>query len=669
MDLVTPLKEISKTGPVLGRRLKKLNIETVGDLVYHFPFRYEIYQRKKINELTLGDGSSASGEIWQIRNVRTRFRKNLTLAKVTDGSGTIEVVWFNQPFLIKTLPVGSKISLAGKIDLFSRKQTFINPEYELLDKGGKKPLHTTGFVAVYPETAGLSSRWLRRQIKEVLPTILPKIEEVLPAEILTRNKLITRRRAIWQIHLPGDEGQIEEARRRLSFDELLITTLRAQTRKAAWKKSQKGIPLPTHQEEISSLIASLPFQLTNAQGQVLKEILADLSRKRPMNRLLQGDVGAGKTVVAAVAAYNVFLSGCQVALMAPTEILAIQHYNTLKAILEPYGVKISIRTSARKKHEPFDCLVGTHALLSKNVEFEKLALVIIDEQHRFGVGQRGLLRSKGISPHVLTMTATPIPRSLALTLYGDLDISILNELPKGRRIVKTYIVPPEKRGGAYQFIRKHTACGEKAFIICPLIEPSETLASAKAATQEYKILQEEVFHDLSLGLLHGRLKSKEKEQVLADFLRGAHQILVATPVVEVGIDIPDATVMLIEAAERFGLASLHQLRGRVGRSNKQSYCFLFTESASRKVLERLRALERYHIGLRLAEIDLQMRGPGQIYGTAQSGLPDFKIANLADLTTVEAAKKETDFIISKNLLDKTPALKSEVKTSHFITPD
>ena len=316
------------------------------------------------------------------------------------------------------------------------------------------------------------------------------------------------------------------------------------------------------------MITSLPFQLTNGQRQVLKEILANLSRKKPMNRLLQGDVGAGKTVVAAIAAYNVFLNGYQVALMAPTEILAIQHYNTLKAVLEPYGVKTSIRTSARKKDESFDCLVGTHALLSKNVDFKKLALVIIDEQHRFGVEQRGLLRSKGISPHVLTMTATPIPRSLSLTLYGDLDISILNELPKGRRIVKTYIVPPEKRGGAYKFIRKHVESGEKAFIICPLIEPSETLASAKAASQEYKILQEEVFPDLSLGLLHGRLKSKEKEQVLADFLRGGHQILIATPVVEVGIDIPDATVMLIEAAERFGLASLHQLRGRVGRGHR-----------------------------------------------------------------------------------------------------
>ncbi|OGY22255.1 MAG: ATP-dependent DNA helicase RecG [Candidatus Woykebacteria bacterium GWA1_44_8] len=670
MDLNTQVKEIPRIGPTFLRKLKKLNIGTVGDLIYHFPFRYETYGgKKKIGEVVLGEVASVSGEVWQIRNVRTRFRKNLTLAKVADSSGTIEVVWFNQPFLIKTLPVGSKISLAGKIDLFSQKPTFINPEYELLSKTGKKPLHTTGLVPIYPETAGLNSKWLRKQIKEVLPSLLPKVEEVLPAESLKRNRLIGRRQAIWQIHAPTSEKRIEAARKRLAFDELLIISLQAKIRKAAWQKPQGGVALPTNQEKILRLIQALPFHLTEAQSKVLKEILADLSQKKPMNRLLQGDVGSGKTVVAAIAAYSVFLNGFQTAIMAPTEILAIQHFNTLKAILAPCGVKISLRTSARKRNEPFDCLVGTHALLSSTVSFEKLAFAVIDEQHRFGVKQRGLLRSKGIAPHVLTMTATPIPRSLALTLYGDLDISTIDELPKGRRIVKTYVVPLNKRGGAYQFIREKTAVGEQVFIICPLIDPSETLASAKAANQEYKRLQEDVFPDLSLGLLHGRMKSKEKERVLEEFLSKKYYILVATPVVEVGIDIPGATVMLIEAAERFGLASLHQLRGRVGRSSQQSYCFLFTESRGRAVLDRLKALERHYIGLKLAEIDLQMRGPGQIYGTAQSGLTNFKIANLADLPTVESVKKEADILFDQITLEKLPALKNDLESSGPIAPD
>jgi len=670
MELNTPLIEIPRIGPFLIKKLKRLEIETVGDLLYHFPFRYEKYGgRKKIADINLNETVSASGQVLEIKNIRTRFRKILTLAKVNDASGTIEVVWFNQPFLTKTITVGAKIGLAGRIGLFSHKPTFINPEYELVSDSGKKPLHTAGLVPVYPETAGLTSKWFRKQIRELLPMVLPKVEEILPEESLKRNKLISRRQAIWQIHSPTNEKQIQEARRRLSFDELLVTHLQTQIRRRAWQNKQDGTAIPPQQEKTLALISQLPFELTTAQKKVLKEILTDLDSKKPMNRLLQGDVGSGKTVVAAIAAYNVVLAGFQVAVMAPTEILAIQHYKTLKTILAPVGVKVILRTATSKKNESFDVLIGTHALLSPGVFFKNLALVVIDEQHRFGVEQRAILRLRGAAPHVLTMTATPIPRSLALTLYGDLDISILDELPIGRKIVKTYIVPPTKRTGAYQFIKERVLEGEQAFIVCPLIEPSETQESAKAATEEYKRLKEKVFPDLSLALLHGRVKSKEKEQILTDFLAGKYNILVSTPIVEVGVDVPGATIMMIEAAERFGLASLHQLRGRVGRSNRQSYCFLFTESNSRTVLERLEALTKYHIGLRLAEIDLRMRGPGRIYGTAQSGVLDFKIADAADLPTVEAVRKEAKILLSNDTFEKIPALKKEIETTHLISPD
>ncbi|HEX7456042.1 MAG TPA: ATP-dependent DNA helicase RecG [Candidatus Nanoarchaeia archaeon] len=668
----TPIEQVPKVGSIFVKRLKRLKIASVEDLVHHYPFRYEnLGTPTKISEIPLGNVASASGEVWQIKNVRTRYGKSLALATINDGSASIEAVWFNQPFLIKTIKQGAKIGLAGKVGLFSHRPTFINPEYEVLGSKAtsRRSLHTRGFVSIYPETAGITSKWLRARIKETLPTILPRIGETLPRDSLTRNTLIPRKQAIWQIHFPENKKQIDSARRRLAFDELLITHIAALERKSTWTRNISGIKLAVQQEKVLSLISNLPFRLTNSQNKVLREILNDLTGEKPMNRLLQGDVGSGKTVIAAIVAYVLFLNGYQTSLMTPTEILAVQHFNTLRTILSPLGVKVSIQTSGIKREEPFDVLIGTHALITKSTSFDNLALVVIDEQHRFGVEQRARLRVRGNTPHVLTMTATPIPRSLALTLYGDLDVSSLNELPEGRKRVKTFVVPPVKRSKAYQFIRENTLKGQQAFIVCPFIEPSETLASVKAARQEYERLTKEIFPDLSLGLLHGRLASYEKKKTIDDFRNNRLSILVSTPVVEVGIDIPNASIMMIEAAERFGLASLHQLRGRVGRSAQQSYCFLFPESVSKQVLQRLRALEEHHLGLTLAEIDLKMRGPGQIYGTAQSGIPSFKIANLTDLPLILTARQEAAYISTHHDLKKLPSLKREIKKRSLVPPD
>jgi len=670
MNLDTPIEKIPKIGFFHSSRLKKIKIITLEDLLNHYPFRYEdLGETKKIKDLLLGSFAATAGQVLQIKNIRTRYGKRLTLATIYDGTGTIETVWFNQPFLTKTILLGNKIRLAGKIESFSQKQTFINPEYEVVQGSRKAGLHTEGLVPIYPETSGISSKWFRTRIKVLLPQVLQQVTEILPEETLKRNNLIRKPQALWKIHFPKSSKQVDEARLRLGFEEVLLIHLKMAKTKEKWKQNLTAVKQKTDQEKTLQLISTLPFNLTSAQSKVAREIFADLDSIKPMNRILQGDVGSGKTVLAALAAYNVFLNGYQTALMAPTGILATQHLNTLKAILAPKGLKVGLRTSHHKQKGQYDVLVGTHALISKENEFEKLALVIIDEQHRFGVKQRAILRSKGKTPHVLTMTATPIPRSLALTLYGDLDISTLDELPPGRRKVKTFVVPPEKRVKAYQFIREQVTKGKQAFILCPLIEPSETLGSVKAAAEEYQKLQKEVFPDLNLGLLHGRLKTNEKEQILDSFKKNEINILVATPVVEVGIDIPGATIMMVEAAERFGLASLHQLRGRVGRSSDQAYCFLFTESSGKQVANRLAALEKHFLGSELAEIDLKNRGPGELYGTAQSGLPTLKIASLSDITLIKQTRAEALLLYEKLDSNALLGVRNMLEKYGAISPD
>ena len=458
------------------------------------------------------------------------------------------------------------------------------------------------------------------------------------------------------IHFPTNIRLANTARERFAFEEFFLIQLAALKRKSEWQAKQKTDPFVVDQEKVMGFIADLPFPLTKAQNKVIKEIIVDLKEEKPMNRLLQGDVGSGKTVVAAIASLITFLNGRAVLLMAPTEILAKQHFQTLESLLKPYGIKVGLQTGSKKTKYRSDLSVGTHALIFSKKPLENIGLTIIDEQHKFGVAQRSQLRSKGLVSHFLTMSATPIPRTMALTLYGDLDISVIDELPSGRKKVKTFVVPREKRDGAYKFIREQVQKGNQVFIICPLIEPSETLVSVKSAKAEWERLSSEVFPEYSVGLLHGRLKGNEKDSVIKKFKEGKLNILVSTPVVEVGIDVPNATVMMIEAAERFGLAQLHQIRGRVGRSSEQSYCLLFTEKENSENLSRLKNLEKKHVGLELAELDLRIRGPGQLYGTAQHGIPTLKVANLSDVELIEKTRKE-----ATRVLKSDPQLKRNVE--------
>lgn len=675
MDLATPVSQLFMIGPTYAKRLQKLNIKTVEDLLYHFPSRYIDYSLiSSISKVQPGEIVTVNGEVISIKNEYTKYGKKIQKARVSDQTGEIEIVWFNQPFLVKTLKVGDQYYFSGKIDWFGHSIVMVSPEYEI-----QKPqtpnlktqtIHTGRLVPVYPETRGVTSKWLRSRIAWAINKFSLQIEDFLPLAIKTKYELLGLKKALGQIHFPKTISEAEKARKRFAFEELFLLQLKVLQRKKLWQKEKLAFSFFIDQEKILQFIQNLPFSLTGAQKRACQEILKDLEQNKPMNRLLEGDVGSGKTVVAALAIYIAWLNGTQSALMAPTEILANQHYQTLKQLLEPLGIKIdlltgSIKPKAKSQKPLANVIVGTHALIYKRAQFKKLGLVIIDEQHRFGVEQRGELIKKAslpknMSPHILTMTATPIPRTIALTLYGDLSLSVLDEMPPGRQKIKTWVVPPQKRNDAYEWIRKRIKnTDEQAFIICPLIEASETLQSAKAAKVEFENLAKKVFPDLRLGLLHGKMKSKDKNEVMTKFKEGKLDILVSTPVVEVGIDIPQATIMMIEGAERFGLAQLHQLRGRVGRGVKESYCLLFTEVINGKPFQRLKALEKLHIGMELAELDLKMRGPGEIYGTAQHGFFNLKVASFTDLPLIEKTKRAAEEILPN--LDKYPLLQAKVK--------
>lgn len=671
VSLNTSISEIPHIKGVYTARLKKLGIETFGDLLHHIPSRYDNFSLiAKIETLQPGETVTIQGNVLTLTNTYTRRRLTIQKAKISDGTGEIDVTWYNQPFLTKILLPQTSVSLAGSVTLYQDKIFLESPQYEILRYPGAKPIHTGRLVPIYPETEGVSSKWLRSRIDYILRYLTPDIPEFFPEDILRKFSLIGEKEAIEQIHFPKSYQEEEEARRRLSFDEVFILQYRAQQKRKEWKMQKTAIRVyPEKQKgKIESFVHALPFTLTQAQQKTISEIFSDLTSSTPMNRLLAGDVGSGKTVVASVAMYLMYLSGYQSVLMAPTEILANQHFQTLSSLFAPYKLRIGLVTQKEKKGKlSDDILIGTHALLSPKVKFPKLGFVVIDEQQRFGVTQRATLRSKGKNPHLLSMTATPIPRTIALTLFSDLDISTLDELPVGRKIVKTWVVPAVKREKAYTWIAR-----QKAFIICPFITESESLQTVKAATVEYERLKRDIFPHLALGLLHGRMKSEEKNKVLTDFKNGTYDILVATPVVEVGIDIPQATVILIEGAERFGLAQLHQLRGRVGRSSQQSYCLLFSEATNEKALKRLSLLATTSSGPKLAEYDLKLRGPGDLYGTSQSGIFHLKIATYADPSLFKNAKEAALFLLHKDPhLSQFPLLREKVQnyTMKESTPD
>lgn len=657
MDFQSPISELPSVGPAYSTRLKRLGIYTIGSLLYHIPSRYlDFESMSTIFHARAGETTSLRAKISSVKNIYTRQGKKMQIAEIADDSGKMNAVWFNQPFLTRTISEGSEYWLSGKVSFFNRRLALISPEYEIVNTQNS-PIHTARLVPVYPETSGVSSKWLRTKVHQTLNLMKGKVDEFLPKDILEELRYPGLEESLRTIHFPENLDEVPKVRERLAFDEFLIHQLRSLIRKKDWANRKTAHKLAIDQLTMDSFATSLPFDLTTSQLQSIKEIREDLDKNTAMNRLLQGDVGAGKTVIAAAAAFVSFCNGFQTAIMAPTQILANQHFDTLKQILHPFKVRIELITGKESKSElgRTDIFVGTHALIHKKADFDKVGLVVIDEQHRFGVEQRKHLIKKSGSrhkvPHVLTMTATPIPRTIALTVYGDLDLSTLNELPKNRQSITTWLVPPQKRGNAYEWIDKKIAEEQiQAFVVCPLIEESEkdTMQQVRAATVEYKNLKEK-FRDLRIGLLHGRQQSTEKHAVLDKFRNGEIDILVTTPVVEVGIDVPNATVMIIEAAERFGLAQLHQLRGRVGRGSKKSYCLLFTESPSLVVQKRINLLTQTYSGFDLAEMDLKIRGPGEVFGVKQHGFPELKIASWNDSELI----KETRVVAEEAIASPT----------------
>ena len=711
--LSTELASIPGLGSKFTARLQKLNIKTVGNLLWHFPFRYEDYSSiVPIGELSLDQSATVQGKIHQL-NIRRTWKKNFLVieAIIVDETGGIKAVWFNQPYIIHSLKEGKFYNFAGKVTKSKREIYLASPSFEPMEKSARgETRHTAGLIPIYPETKGLTSKGLRFLIKNALKELEPP-EDFLPEEILKEYQLPALRFALRRIHFPLKISDAEAAKNRFAFEDLLLLQLNNIRLKSRLAQEQAE-PLKTTAPEMESLTSRLPFILTESQKISLKEILEDLQKSHPMNRLMQGDVGSGKTVIAALAAMVASKNNFQTAFMAPTEVLAGQHYRTITSIFPDFNQGIALLTA--NKNEIYGqefpkiiskakllkiiseggvkIVIGTHALIQKNIAFHNLALAIVDEQHRFGVRQRATLASpvgaendpnrRQALPHFLSMSATPIPRTIALSVSGDLDLSTITELPAGRKKIITKIVAPENRLKAYQFIREQIAKGRQIFVICPRIQPGtvakdEILTEAKkkalelkSVTEEHKKLSSKIFPELKIAMLHGKMSGKEKDEIMRDFQGGQTDILVATSVIEVGVDVPNAAIIMIEGAERFGLAQLYQFRGRVGRSTHQSFCFLFTDSGSESVTQRLEYLITAKNGFELAEKDLLIRGPGQFLGESQTGLPDIAMDALKNVQLVKMARDSAKKLLSNDPeLENYPALAKKMeefqKTTHL----
>ena len=728
IKLDTPIQYLKGVGPKMSNKLSKLEIKAIQDLLFYFPRTWnDLSQVMPILQLRIGNSYNIKAKIIQISSQRS-LRKKMSIisanvedvatpevaystggysrqitnqndfTQATSGVARLKIVWFNQPFLIQNFKVGQTWIFSGKVewDFQNQCKVMTSPTYESEAK----------IFPIYPETQGVTSKYLCRLIKNVLDQDIA-LEDYLPHEIKSGENLIDLNSAIRQIHQPNNQKEISEAKKRLAFDELFLIVLRMMIIKRELSV-QNAPKMNVDKNSLVKLTKSLPYQLTNAQRKAAWEIIQNLSKSTPMNRLLEGDVGSGKTIVAAMATLNVIKNDYQVVWMAPTEILALQHFDNINRLLEEFDIYIALLTANNKarisdiKNQKSkiknndkqyaisdtlsaDLIIGTHALIQEGIEFNNLGLVIIDEQHRFGVKQRAKLaasrtyadtknhadlrghtqrqsassqRSSALVPHFLSMTATPIPRTLALSLYGDLDISVLDEIPKGRQKVITRLVDPVNRDKAYQFIRDQVRNGRQAFVICSLIEENDKRLAIsnklfdlerKSVKKEYEKLSNEIFPDLKIAIMHGRMKAKEKEKIMSDFKNSKINILVSTSVIEVGIDVPNATIMMIENADRFGLAQLHQFRGRVGRGKHQSYCLLFSSSLSSEENRRLKSMVECNDGFKLAEKDLEIRGPGQFAGSLQHGLPDLKMASLTDIILLTKVRRAAEKIVNHGI--------------------
>ncbi len=705
--LDTELRNIKGINEKFLAKLDKLNIITVRNLLWHFPFRYDDFSTVvKIADLKINQAATIRGVVRKVSLRRSWRRKFVIIeALVADETGGIKAVWFNQPYIAKALRAGLRVNFAGKVIVSNDELVMQSPAYEPMAVTTEAK-HTAGLIPIYSETKGLTSKGFRFLISAILKAMEP-VKDFIPDEVLKAYEMPNAMDALRAIHFPAHMGQVERARQRFAFADLLLLQLTNLKNRIALAK-EKAPPLQIVRSWIDETIAKLPFALTEAQLRSLHEILGDLQRSQPMNRLLQGDVGSGKTVVAAISALAAAKNEKQTAFMAPTEVLARQHYKTLRNIFKNLSIGVGILTGSEARAYYGDDLeskitrpkllaeiekgrikliLGTHALIAegktrKPVAFHDLALAIVDEQHRFGVDQRAALVKQEKEPgqettiHFLSMSATPIPRTLALTIFGDLDLSIIDELPKGRKEIITKIVPPENRAKAYEFIREQVKAGRQVFVICPRIAASEKeepeegeeaprdkrkdlWQEVKNVTEVYEAFSKSIFPDLRIAMLHGKMKSTEKAKIMADFSAGNGDLLVSTSVIEVGVDVPNATIMMIEGADRFGLSQLYQFRGRVGRGEHQSYCLLFSDSKSESTQHRLNALLKAKNGFELAEEDLAIRGPGEFIGDKQTGIPDLAMRSLNNMELVKSAREAAnDLLTTDKELSAYPPLRA-----------